>query len=592
MRRLVFSFCLLLIVSLLGPAVIPRIAHADVNDFVIERFDADYILSRSDPQGELEVQEVIEVNFTDNNHGILRALPNTYKHHRLQLHVERVELADAPVKWSTYQSNGNTVIKIGDPDKTVTGKQHFTIGYTVRNVIGFYGGHDELFWDVNGDQWAQRAERVSLILYLPDGLRLSDKDPICYTGSFGSNQRNCVVRYDPFNHAVQTQTTQALQPYQTLSVVAGFDKGFFRPSTWRETMMEYAGTAAAFAVPFVLLSTAGGIYWFRYGRDAKGRGTIVPEYEPPDSLSPLEAGTIVDFKTDNRDITATIIDLAVRGYIKIIEETKDRKFRRDTKSYHLRLLKSDFSGLNQYETKLIKNIFENQLLTNHPEGSEVDLSTLQYKLATTATSLRSSVRSHLVKAGYFRKNPLATTLRFAAVLGAIYLFSTVLAVLFGGAAVLGIAAGTGMLIIFMLLMNSRLPKGVEARERILGLKMYLQTAEAERIKKLQSPGAPYAPKSREPKKTVELFEKLLPYAMVLGVEAQWAKQFEHIYKSPPDWYQGNWSTFSTVYLASTLGSGVSSAVNSAFSSPSSSSSSGFSGGGAGGGGGGGGGGGW
>jgi uncharacterized membrane protein len=100
------------------------------------------------------------------------------------------------------------------------------------------------------------------------------------------------------------------------------------------------------------------------------------------------------------------------------------------------------------------------------------------------------------------------------------------------------------------------------------------------------------PKSAAPKRTVELFEKLLPYAMVLGVEEAWAKQFENIYKTPPDWYQGNWSAFSAVYLTTSLNSGVQSAVNTAFSSPSSSSGSGFSGGGSGGGGGGGGGGGW
>jgi uncharacterized membrane protein len=108
---------------------------------------------------------------------------------------------------------------------------------------------------------------------------------------------------------------------------------------------------------------------------------------------------------------------------------------------------------------------------------------------------------------------------------------------------------------------------------------------------LQSPGAKYATNAKEPKRTVNLFEKLLPYAVIFGVEKDWAKQFDNIYKQPPAWYQGNWSTFNTYMLASHISSATSS-FNASFSPPSSSSSSGFSGGGAGGGGGGGGGGGW
>jgi uncharacterized membrane protein len=133
---------------------------------------------------------------------------------------------------------------------------------------------------------------------------------------------------------------------------------------------------------------------------------------------------------------------------------------------------------------------------------------------------------------------------------------------------------------------------VDAREKIKGLKLYLETAEKDRIAMLQSPDAPYAAKSSEPKKTVELFEKLLPFAIVLGVENQWAKQFESIYTTPPDWYSGNWGAFSAVYLASSLG-GSMEAMGATFTPSGSSSSSGFGGGGfSGGGGGGGGGGGW
>lgn len=104
---------------------------------------------------------------------------------------------------------------------------------------------------------------------------------------------------------------------------------------------------------------------------------------------------------------------------------------------------------------------------------------------------------------------------------------------------------------------------------------------------MQSVERPYA----EPSKTVNLFESLLPYAVAMGVEKSWAKQFDDIYKEQPDWYQGS-GTFTGNRLASGLSSGIG-AMNSSFSHSTSSSSSGSGGGGfSGGGGGGGGGGGW
>jgi uncharacterized membrane protein YgcG len=163
----------------------------------------------------------------------------------------------------------------------------------------------------------------------------------------------------------------------------------------------------------------------------------------------------------------------------------------------------------------------------------------------------------------------------------------------GAITILGLVVGGLIGIVCWIAMDARTPKGVAAKEHAEGLKLYLNVAEKDRLEKLQGPDAAYAPKSAEPKKTVELFEKLLPYAMVLGVEKQWAEQFKDLYTTPPDWYSGNWTAFNAAYLASSLNSGIGAAVNTAFSSPSSSSGSGFGGGGfSGGGGGGGGGGGW
>ncbi len=583
-RRGLASLWLGLFIALgaLAPSV-----SADVNDFVITQFDADYTLSRDDPQGELQVKESIQVTFSDQNHGILRALPNSYRKQSLGLQIDGIARDDASEQWSTYQSNGNTVLKIGDPNRTITGAHTYVVEYTVHNVINFYDDHDELFWDINGDQWEQTAQHVSVVVRLPGGVE-QQRDPICYIGSFGSAERSCMAGYNSFTNVLFAESGRPLRANETLSLVAGFKKDYFYPPTWAERAAQTAATVLKFLVPFTLLAGTAGRHWYRNGRDPKGRGVIVPQYEPPDGLKPIEVGTVADFRTDNRDITATLIDLAIRRYVTIIETVKERMLRKDIKLYSLRLENDDFSSLNEFEKTLLEGIFSQQT-----KGQEVDLQTLKYKLSDTASALQKTVKASLVVRGYLRKTPLSTTLRFAGLLFLEFIVVVIWAALFsGGAATLGIALGVALTVIFIILLPSRTEKGVTAKESILGLKMYLEIAEKERIKKLQSPDRPYAPKTSEPKQTVELFEKLLPYAMVLGVEEQWAKQFESIYRTPPDWYQGNWTTFNALYLASALNSGVSSSINTAFSSPSSSSSSGFSGGGAGGGGGGGGGGGW
>jgi uncharacterized membrane protein YgcG len=134
-------------------------------------------------------------------------------------------------------------------------------------------------------------------------------------------------------------------------------------------------------------------------------------------------------------------------------------------------------------------------------------------------------------------------------------------------------------------------KGVERRDYLKGLKMYMKLAEAERIRQLQSPDG--AAKSgvdpSDPKQLVKLYEHLLPYAILFGIEKAWIKEFALLYEQPPEWYVGNWSAFHGAAFAASITS-FTAASNTAFSPSGSSSSSGISGGGSSGGGGGGGGG--
>ncbi len=593
--------------------LMPKTARASTQDFTINDFTGDYYLTKNDPQGSLHIVEHIDLTFNDFNHGILRAIPDSYKSHSLKIHINKVSSdSEAPVQFSTYGDSGNTVLKIGDPSRTITGKQSYTIDYNVDNVVSFYNDHDELYWDINGDQWLQPFEHVTARFHIPSGLSVNQQ--ACYTGAYGVTSQNCTIK--PEGDGIVAETTSPLTAQETLTAIMAFPKGYFVAPTFADWWHDNYDKVFEVALTPLIVGGVAFMYWRKRGKDIKGRGVIIPEYQPPSEVSPAEAGVILAYKLNARDVSATIIDLAIRKYLRI-SETTEKKLLRDKKAYSLELLNNNWEGLKSHEVQVLNDIFTatkikigfsmtalkslqnslNEAISASQQAAEVgkvvSLKELNGVFYQTIQSLQNTLPKELTAAGYFPYNP-----KYVGV--GMYIISVVLVIL--GFALIGLISwgATGLFIaaslvlIFGLLMTKRTTKGVEAKEALDGLKLYMTVAEKDRIKMLQSPDSPYASKSDMPKQTVELYEKLLPYAIVMGVEKQWAKKFEDIYKTPPDWYNGNWGTFNTLYLTASLSSSIS-AMSSSFSPPRSSGSSGFGGGGggfSGGGGGGGGGGGW
>jgi uncharacterized membrane protein YgcG len=450
-------------------------------------------------------------------------------------------------------------------------------------VVTFYKDYDELYWDINGDQWQQPFEHVQATIELPKGAYKRGMLQ-CFAGSYGTtDSSNCTFSSsgNESGDTVIVQTKGPLAANQTLTAVIGLNKGVFTPPTWWEQNGGIVTKVALYAALPVITLLVLLNNWWRLGRDPKGRGVIAPEFTIPDNLSPAEVGTLVDFRLDNRDISATIIDLAIRKYLKIIE-TKSGLMGR-SKSYQLELLNPDYSQLRPYERQIMEGLF-----TPATAGTVVKLSDLAsfYK---TAKDVRETINSSLTKDKLlFYSNPNSRPKTFTFIGSAFLLGGFLLHSLFA----LPLIISGLMVLAFGGAMSRRTVQGVADKEKVEGLRMYLKTAEEDRLKMLQSPDSPYVPKTAGPVRTVELFEKLLPYAIVLKVEKEWAKQFESIYTQAPDWYAGNWTTFNSYALANSL-TGTVNAMGSSFAPPSSSGGSGFGGGGfSGGGGGGGGGGGW
>jgi hypothetical protein len=174
-----------------------QVASADVNNFVVNNFHARYELSEGVKGGGAIVKERLTVTFTDYNHGILRAIPKSYDGHSVKPKVTEVKRDDTGEPFSTYSdSNDNLVIKIGDPNKTITGQHSYEITYHLRGVIHFLDEpYDEFYWDINGTDWQQQFEQVSAeVVFISGGPLTWPKLPYpraCYTGREGQAEQTC-----------------------------------------------------------------------------------------------------------------------------------------------------------------------------------------------------------------------------------------------------------------------------------------------------------------------------------------------------------------------------------------------------------------
>lgn len=570
MKKLFLLACLVFLGFLFSNA---KTTAVGVNDFVINNFNAGYLLTNEIAGGKLITTEEIDLTYSAQNHGILRAIPIDYKGWNTKIKVKLIERDGAKEPYTTYQENGNLVLKIGDKDKTITGNHTYKIVYEQRHVVNFDGEKPEFYWDVNGTEWSQPFKEVNATLEVPKDA-IADTDPKCFTGSFRSSDQNCV--FQKKDNQVMFATTKPLSAGGNMSIALELEPGIFKEpgpaDLLKDNLISFIGFAAG-----ILASIGVFILWLRKGRDHSGKGVIIPEYKPPKDITPGEFGLLADYRVDSRDITATLIDLAVRGYTKIHEENKKIIFINNRK-YKLELINPDFTKLKTHEKKLLNAIF-----VSKAKGEIINVDKIsKVSMSTAVQEIRDSLQKDLTeKYGYFEKDAkkLGTIMIVA---GSVLFFGSFFLLAYPGVTLGGIVLGVSLML-FGKIMPRRSHAGVEVYEKIQGLKMYMNTAEKERLKMMQSVDRPYA----EPSKTVDLFEKLLPFAIAVGVEKTWTKQFEGVLKESPEWYGGsNFTTFNTAVFASSL-SGVNSSFGSSYASSSSSGGGGFSGGGGGGGGGGG-----
>lgn len=573
-------------------------AAQDVNSFTISVFDVDYYLSKdNEGRSTLKTVERITAQFPDfdQNHGLERALPEKYNGHSTNLHIESVTDGEGRKRaFSDSRSNDNLVLRIGDADTYVRGRQTYVITYLQRDIIHFFSdtNADEFYWDVNGTDWIQATSELHARVHVSDELARSlNGNASCYQGAEGSTTACSIARLASGTETLFTFGASSLKSHENVTLAIGFAPNTFvgYQQTWQEKL--WAVIIVIWAYVLVITSILASIVlvwmsigYYRLMLKSKGRSTIVPEYLPPKDTSVLASAHVLGNATS--DITAQLIDLAVRHYLKIYQ-TKDKTFFQSAE-YELEIVKN-IDALQKEEQQLLKDLFGN---TNVVPGSRFNMATLRKKYAIGAklTTGRKEVKKSVRNEYGLYERATVEAKRFMTI-GFIMLAVGILTV----SPVVIIVSVVAF--VFAGFAWPLTEKGTKLREYLQGLKVYISVAEEDRIKMLQSPdGAEKVGRrieSNDSARLVKLYERVLPYAVLFGIEKEWTKQLGLRYESAgeqPDWYTGN-GAFNAVVFTSALN--TFSSQSSSYSSAASSSSGGSSGGGSsGGGGGGGGGGGW
>ena len=523
--------------------------------------------------GSAVVTERITLAFEGEWHGIHRTIPIQYPgptgtNYELYLSVTSVtDDSGGALKYESTVSNGSRDLKIYIPN-AVDATRIVEITYRVRNGTRFFDSHDEFYWNVTGNDWPVPIDHASATVQFPakaaDALRAQ-----AFTGVYGSSERGATAKVEGTEAHFETNNPLPMRGGLTIDVY--IPKDILKEPSAIVRFFWFLGGNPILFLPLVTLAAMLALWWVK-GRDPDPGVSVAPMYEPPSGLSPAEAGTLLDDTIHPRDITSTIVDLAVRGYIKI-EETSEKILVFTHKDYIFHLLKPREQwpvDLAPHEHVMLENIFA--------AGDDPRLSSLKNRFYTAVPAIRTDIMSALKRKGIYLLDPeSANAYNVAAIFAIVAPFALFQflgwANFFNSPLMLVICGVVSALIwwLFAREMTAKTVKGGRVHVAVLGFQEFMNRVDADRLKVM-------------PPTT---FEKYLPYAMALGVEHHWAQAFTGIVKDPPQWYVGPGGYvggFNPIFFSSSMHSMATDMHQVFVSAPrASSSGSGFGGGGGGGG---------
>jgi len=618
--------------------VVPTSAQAEER---ILRYLSDVQVQKD---GTLEVAETIDIRVEHDriNHGIYRDFPTRYRGRnggqvRVGFTFEGATLDGLPVPATTDRVGNGVRIKVGDSEKFVDiGEHNYVLRYRTTRQIGRFKDYDELYWNATGNGWIFPIDVAEARIRLPEAVSFGQRS--AYTGSFGSSSSDAEVA-DEKPGEIRFRTTRELGPGEGLTIAAAFPKGVVADLPASGKLSQWFGDNGPPLVGLLGLISLCLFYffaWRRAGRDPRA-GTVVPIFSPSDDLTPAGMRYVTKMAADDRSFAAALVDMGVRGHIKLVEEDRGwlsgKKMRlerlgsggslppeeqaaldclcrpgeeimMDQKNH------DNFSSAKSALSEVLKAKYEGKLFKRNLGWAAAGLFLFAAALWTTAGAIDVAIDgSYSWQIGVVLGILAATGLLWLAFHDSAVgkcLLSLVGFVALSSAFVLGMPvimdalnSGWWQPLIFPALalplvlsafwwISAPTAEGRAVLDHIAGFKQYLSITERERLDRMTAP-----------KDTPGVFERYLPYAIALGVENRWADRFAGVLAAAAAargsqgfvWYSGSGNPWSNpTGFADDVGSSLSSTIRSASTAPGSSSGSGgggFSGGGGGGGGGGG-----
>ncbi len=526
--------------------------------------------------GESLLTERITGSFIGHWNGIYRYIPIDYpgahgSNYTLFLKVTGITDGEGhALKYESSRAGHFRKLKIYIPNAEDTTRT-VQINYRVRNAIRYFDDHDEFYWNVTGNDWTVPIDHASAFVSFP-GKAAGQLRAQAFTGIYGAVEHEATAEVNGANTTFETTNPLPMRAGLTIDIF--IPKGILRQPGAFTRLGWFLGSNPILFLPLFAFLVMFTLWWTR-GRDPDAGRSVAPMYEPPKDISPAEAGTLVDDRIDPRDITSTLVDLAVRGYVKI-EETEHKALIFSSKDYVFHLLKpqGQWNDLQPHERVMLNHVFGS--------GQTATLSSLKNQFYTAIPVMKEDVMSQLRRKGMYSLDPEDAAK--VVVLGAIVIVVPFALIQWAGWAsffdspvLAAVAIGASLLIVWLFgrQMPAKTLLGARTQVAVLGFQEFMNRVDADRLKRMPP----------------DTFEKYLPYAMALGVEHRWAAAFAGIVQNPPRWYVGPSAypggIFNPVFFTNSMAHMTSTAQQVFVSSPrASATGSGFSGGGGFGGGGG------
>jgi uncharacterized membrane protein len=531
-------------------------ANLSIEEY-IKSFDSSIVINGN---GTIDVYEKIAYDFGPNErHGIERIIPIIKTNQEgKKFKLDFIDIRVKDQKFTKTFKQGKLYIKIGDPNKTIQGRQEYEISYRVLGALTYFSDHDELYWNITGTDWEVPIEHAAGEVNILGNSEVDNIQLACYSGQLDSRDQGCTIQTTAANK-VEFSTTKALGINEGLSVTTGFPKGIvaiLEPKPYYGDILTKVFYIVLAVLSYMFIFWV--LYrWYKEWSNTRNKQKIVAAwYEPPEladgkKLSPAETAALVTKNVSHKSLTATLIHLAQRGFLKIDA----------TNPKNVTLIKKmnwDETSVNNFEKTVLDALFNS--------GAKDSVSFGELKKSYTLASKLQGIYNTMLDNLYVHKFVEQKPSTYKMVVGSLLFVALILSMpLFG----------FPFAIIALLLKNASIGKtdvGIEKYSEAKSLLNFLKSQEEQLDFQADKQ---------------MFFEKLLPYATAFGVEKIWAKRFSDLQFHKSEWYEG--SGTSSLNFVSSLNN-MSRSFNSITSTTSSSGfGSGLSGGSSGRGGGGGGG---